>query len=154
MIAALKYLIKIVIITVPFWKQVPILLSIMWKALRGVLARPGAMFWLAMEPALEFIMELFTGHQGPVSWIMQKILTTMLNTILHISFGVNIQSLINQIPSNVVQYCCYLGLNGAMQALFDGVLSAMVIIIQCEVTLIVIAWKNKQLLRGFRQYYP
>jgi len=124
------------------------LIGALARILGSVFGHPAAWFFMCAFPMLDFLIELLTGHRGIISSVVQGWITKGCNLLLGLTFHVNLQDLIDKIPQNVSQYCCYLGLNAALQSVFDGVITAMTIIISYEMTLILFRIKTYMATRS------
>jgi hypothetical protein len=147
MIRFVVWIFSFLVRLVPFWSRIAIYISGIWQFCKSILSKPAAWLFVSLYPVLEFLIELFTGHQGIVSTIMNSIITALFNIFLNYSFHINLQTVINQVPINIRNFCCYLGLNAALQSAWDGILSGMVIFINFEIIVLVfmikkrLAWK-------------
>lgn len=128
----------------------PLLLGIkwsiggIWNFIKTLAMYPGAVMLLQMEPVLEQLIYTLTGIKGPVSWFIQKIIDAGLNYVISHVTGFNPQVFIDQIPSNVANFACYIGVTASLQILFSGILTGMATILQLELT--VLAFKIKTAL--------
>ncbi len=140
----------------PFFVRAGLILSSIWGFLKVILGHPATWLLLSFYPIISFFIEMFTGHKGMLSGVISDMLSGVVNIVLKYTFHTNLQDMINQIPGNVLQIACYMGVTGSLQLIFDGFVSAMTILLAMEFALV--GWKIKKWIlyqawhMGFSKY--
>jgi hypothetical protein len=118
---------------------------------------PIAYWLLVLEAPLEFLLKVFFNVDGPVSSLINYWVHTILNVVLHYTIHQDLQSMVNLLPANLLNYCCYIGLSAGLQLTYSGIIAGMGVIIGLQVTMIglrIKAWlATRAILKGRGQYF-
>jgi len=127
----------------PVLTRVGLFLGVTFGIVNKVLASKMLFNLWLIEPLVEGIFEMMTGIRGPVSQLVQWMVTQGFNLALGFTFHVSVQQLISNITPSVQSYARYLGLTSAISSLLNGIEGALTILLEYQISLIVFRIKAK-----------
>lgn len=141
-------LIRIGMLVLTFLKTVGPMFKYIWSFIVMLASKPATWFLVSLAPILSILLEFFTGKPSLLTQILTTFITSTINGMLGIFSDVDLQTLYNEIPANVREVSCYLGITEALQILYDGIISGMIIFLVLKINLYIKKLNVKLLTKG------
>jgi hypothetical protein len=116
-------------------------MSFIWTFLKKISLNPAVWSILAFAPLLMMLFEFLTGKPSLISNATNNFIAQMVDKMLQMTTDIDLQTIVNQIPDDVLEVCCYLGVTDALTMLFDGIVGAMTVMLLLRINLFIVGLK-------------
>lgn len=134
-------IIALLVSIVPKIAKVPKYLHYIWNFVKSIATAPITWVTVSLAPLLSLVFEFFSGRDTPLSGFVTNFVGQIINKILNVAFDIDINDMISQIPANIIEVSCYLGINDALRLLTEGIVSAMVVMLTLRINILVVMLK-------------
>lgn len=136
-------IIALLVSIVPKLAKIPKYLHYIWNFIKSIATAPVTWATVSLAPLLSLVFEFFSGQQTPLSGVVSNFIGQILFKILNVVFDIDVNEMIAQLPANVVQISCYLGVNEALRLMTEGIVSAMVVLLTLRINILIVIYKIK-----------
>ena len=130
-------LIRIGMLILTFLKIVGPMFRYIWSFIKMLGSKPATWFLVSLYPLISTILEFITGKPSILTQILTGFITSTINGMLGIFPDVDLQTLYGEIPAQVREVCCYLGITESLQILFNGIVTGMVFFLVIKINLFI-----------------